>query len=70
MSLISSDEMMTLLSDLRLGIYLGIIEKTDLEKVNCAMYSALPATITAENNIQSPLERDLKRAEIMKEYLN
>ena len=68
--MLSSNEMMTLLSDLRLGINLGIIENIDLEKVNSAMYKALPATITAENNITAPLERDLKRAEIMKEYLN
>lgn len=65
----SSKEAMSLLSDLRLAVNTGIVKNISYEKINEIMYAVLPATLTKNNNITSADERDIKRAEIIKEML-
>lgn len=67
--ILTSEETMSLLSDVRLGINTGIIKNISLEDVNKTMYQVLPATIVKNYNLMAAEERDLKRAELVKEYL-
>lgn len=67
--IMSSKEGMSLISDLRFGVKLGIIKDISYEKINEIMYAILPATLTKNNNIMSAAERDIKRAEVIKEML-
>jgi len=66
----TSDEFMKLLSDVRLGVILGIIQNVKLEDLNTLMVEIQPANIMklyGEN--LSPDERDIRRTEIIKERL-
>ena len=65
----SSDEAMKRLSDLRFSINLGLIKEVSLETVNRLTYDVMPANIIQKYNIHDAKERDLKRAEIIKEAL-
>lgn len=67
--IISSSEAMTRLSDVRFAVELGIIKDIDYRKLNTATYAILPANIIKSYNIVNPDDRDLKRAEIIKELL-
>lgn len=67
--IISSSEAMTRLSDVRFAVELGIIKDIDYQKLNTATYTILPANIIKSYNIVNPDDRDLKRAEIIKELL-
>ena len=67
--ILSSSEAMNRLSDVRFAIELGIVKNIDLEKINTAMYAILPANIIKNHNLTDPADRDLKRAEIIKEIL-
>lgn len=67
--LLSSDETMSLVSDVRWGVNLGIIKNVNLEALSAVWYSTLPASITKAHNTQNPTERDLKRAELFCEAL-
>ncbi len=67
--LMTTDEAMKRLSDLRLGIALGIIEGVKPETVNEITYSILPANIVKNHNTANEFSRDLKRGEIIKSYL-
>lgn len=67
--ILSSSEAMNRLSDVRFAVELGIVENIDLEKINTAMYAILPANIIKNHNLTDPADRDLKRAEIIKEIL-
>lgn len=62
--LLSSDETMNLVSDVRWGVNLGIIKNVNLEALSEVWYNTLPASITKTHNTQNPVERDLKRAEL------
>ncbi len=62
--IISSKEALRRISDVRLGISLGIITDIPVEKLNDIMYRCLPANIINSFNIFGSRERDLKRAEI------
>ena len=62
--LLSSDETMNLVSDVRWGVNLGIIKNVNLETLSEVWYSTLPASITKAHNTQNMTERDLKRAEL------
>lgn len=64
--ILSSNEAMKRLSDLRLGVYLGILNQVTLETLNEITYSILPANIWKDYNISDPNERDLKRAELIR----
>lgn len=67
--ILTSAEAMTRLSDVRFATELGIIEDMSLQKLNTAIYAVLPANIVKNYNLTDPVERDLKRAEIIKEIL-
>nr|QGT51156.1 protein-arginine kinase [uncultured Firmicutes bacterium] len=66
---LSSEETMRMLSDVRLGVNLEIISTLTAEQVNDMMYRILPANIVKHYNLQSAADRDLKRAEIIKEIV-
>lgn len=67
--IMTSDEAMNLLSEVRWGINLGIINDICHEQLMKALYSSLPGNITKNYNTVSPLERDLKRSEILRTAL-
>lgn len=67
--ILSSGETMNLLSEVRLGVELGIIKNISFNQLNRAMYEILPANIVKNHNIADAAERDLKRAELIKEIL-
>lgn len=66
---LSSEETMRMLSDIRLGVNLEIVTALNAEQVNEIMYRILPANIAKHYNLQSAADRDLKRSEIIKEYV-
>lgn len=67
--ILSSSEAMKRLSDIRFGIDLGIIKDVTQENVNAVTYEMLPANIVQKYNLTDPDERDLKRAEIVRERM-
>ncbi len=67
--ILSSAEAMSRLSDVRFAAELGIIKNITLKMLNTATYAILPANIVKSYNLTNPMERDLKRAEIIKEVL-
>lgn len=67
--ILTSDEAMKRLSDVRMGIELGLIKDVNLEAVNGLLYEILPANIMQKYNLADPTERDLKRAEIVRERM-
>lgn len=65
--LVSSKEAMTHISDVRLGVEMGIIPDLSLEDANALFIYAGPAYIQGMTKEQlTPQSRDLKRAEIIK----
>lgn len=68
--LLSADECMTLLSDLRLGVTMGMIKDVSLETVNRLLAEAQPATLIAQagRNLDAPA-RDQLRAQTVRERL-
>ena len=67
--IVSSSEAMSRLSDVRFAVELGIIKNVDYRSINTATYSVLPANIVKNYNVADAAERDLKRAEIVREIL-
>lgn len=67
--ILSSNEAMKRLSDVRLGVELGLIPKIQLEQLNAVTYEILPANIMQKYNLSDADERDLKRAEIVRERM-
>lgn len=67
--ILTNQETMSLLSDVRLGINLGLINDISLEKISGLMYKTLPANIVQNYNTLDANERDIKRAEITRENL-
>jgi protein arginine kinase len=68
--ILSSNECMKLLSDVRLGIDLKIIKDSDIESVNEVMIMAQPAYL--QKIAEKPLsanERDIRRANLVREKL-
>lgn len=68
--IMQSSEMLSLLSDVRLGISLGIIDNTDVKTVNSLMVTASRAHLTDLQNPEPDFERDIKRAKFIRETLN
>lgn len=67
----SSDEFMNLISKVRLGVSMNIIEDVTLEDIEALIVETSPATIQA--NAGTPLEadeRDIQRSKIIRERLN
>lgn len=68
--IISSEESFKLLSDVRLGVDMGIIKNIEIETLNELMLLIQPASLQkAVGAALSPDERDIKRAEIIREKL-
>jgi len=68
--IMSSDEFMRLLSDLRLGISIGIIKNVTIEKLNELMVNIQPASILKiYGEGLSAIERDQMRAQLVRESL-
>jgi len=67
--IMQSKEMMERLSDLRFGVNLGIIDNIEYKTLNEIMIQASPANITSDHGITNAFERDVKRAEIIREKL-
>ncbi len=65
-----SKEMMDRLSDVRFGIGLGIIDDVDYTTLNDIMICASPAHISADFGIDGAVERDVKRAEMLRTALD
>ncbi|MBQ8525272.1 MAG: protein arginine kinase [Clostridia bacterium] len=66
--LMQSKELLTLLSNIRLGISLGLITELDSKTLNSLMIETSPAHVTNEN-ITTAMERDIERARIIREKL-
>lgn len=64
--LMQSKELLTLLSNIRLGISLGLITDIDSKMLNTIMIETSPAHVTDEN-ITTAMERDIERARIIRE---
>ena len=65
--LISNDECMKLLSNIRLGIAMGIVEKMDLDIINRLMIETQPATLMKNVGRKlTPSERDRIRADVVR----
>ncbi|WHH58409.1 protein arginine kinase [Petroclostridium sp. X23] len=68
---ITSEEFMKLLSDVRLGVNLGIMNHMALETLNELMIETQPASIMKRYGEDlSPEERDMKRAELIREKIS
>lgn len=68
--IISTEECLKLLSDVRLGVVMGIIKNVDISLLNEIMLLIQPATLQKiEGKPLSPEERDIKRAEIIRDKL-
>ncbi len=67
--MMSGKEMLNFLSDVRLGIYLGILNPIPFEKLTSLMVITMPANITGNEKAMSAQERDIKRAKIIKETI-
>jgi len=66
--MISGKEFLNHLSDVRMGIYLGILKPISLSKLTKLLVTTMPAMICGNSSL-SEEERDLKRAKIIYETL-
>lgn len=68
--LLTSQDFLKLISDLRLGVSLSLIENIPLETIDRLLYEAQPANLMIKEKRElSPHERDIKRAELVREQL-
>lgn len=67
--IMQSKEMMSLLSDVRLGISLKIIDNIDPKDVNMLMISTSKAHISLDDNADSAFARDVERARFIRNTL-
>ncbi len=68
--IISSSETINLLSMVRLGVDLGIIKNIDRAKINKLFIFSQPAHLQKmENKILTPMQRDIKRADLLRNEL-
>lgn len=68
--LMSNDEAMKLLSNVRTGMFTGLIKEADYAKLNRLNEQIQPATLmTAAQKELTPQERDIQRAKILSEEL-
>ncbi|ATW27073.1 protein arginine kinase [Candidatus Formimonas warabiya] len=69
--ILSSQEAMTLLSELRLGIDMKIIKEIDPKVFNVLMVTTQPAFLQQKSELElQPQVRDIKRAEIVREKIS
>ena len=68
--IISSEESLKLLSDIRMGVDMGIIKNINMGKINEITLLIQPASLQkSAGRILSPEERDIKRAELIRSKL-
>ena len=67
--MISGKEMLNLISDVRFGIYLGILKPIPFEKLTSLMVVTMPANIAGTAASMPAETRDIKRAQIIKETI-
>ncbi|MDP4092311.1 MAG: protein arginine kinase [Bacillota bacterium] len=68
--IVSAEEAVKLLSDVRLGANLGIIDDIDVNKVDELMVLIQPANLQKiSGSLLNPYERDIKRAELIRKTL-
>lgn len=68
--LLTSTEAMQLISDLRLGVNLNLIQDVSIEKINELMVTIQPGYLQKYfNSDLSGIERDIKRAQLVRETL-
>lgn len=68
--LLSHDEFMKLISNLRIGVALGIVKDIGLDTISGMICEAQPATIMANaRRDMEPSERDIERAKMVRENL-
>lgn len=68
--ILNNEEFMKLISNVRLGISMGVIDNISYEKVNGLIIDAQPATLMKNaGKALTPAERDKLRAELVKERL-
>jgi len=68
---ISSNEALKLMSDVRMGISMGIIKETTIDKVDVLLNLIQPAMIQDYfGREMTPEERDIKRAELIRKILD
>jgi protein arginine kinase len=69
--ILTTEEAMKLISDLRLGIFLGLISDLNTEMLNEIMVAIQPANLQKiEGKLLTTDERDVKRAEIIKKIIS
>ncbi len=68
--IMTSSEAINLISLVRWGINLGIIKDISPRQLLDAFYESQPATLTKTYNLTTPLERDLKRSEVIRSILS
>ncbi|MCD8049319.1 MAG: protein arginine kinase [Clostridia bacterium] len=66
---LSSEEAFSLISDVALGINLGIITGIEHKNLTDALFNTLPASLSLANNNAESAERDILRAEYMRTNL-
>jgi protein arginine kinase len=68
--IITSDESYKLISDVRLGVYMGIIKDVDIKTLNELMLLLQPASLQKHSGKNLSVdERDIKRAELVRKVL-
>lgn len=68
--ILSGDEFMRLISNVRLGVATGIIEDISLDTISALMVSAQAGMITAkEGHSMDAAQRDIKRAQLVRETI-
>ncbi len=67
--MLSGKELLNLISDVRLGIYLGILKEIPFQKLTSLMVITMPANITGSAVSLTVEQRDMKRAQIVKELI-
>jgi len=68
--IMSSEESQKLLSDVRLGVIMGLIRHVDLKKINDLMLMIQPAYLQKLAGAElRPDERDVRRAELLRKNL-
>ncbi len=68
---ISSDEAFSLVSDVLLGISLGIINNIEASRLSNALFATMPASLSKSGNLtdSDPTSRDIARAQYFRENL-
>ena len=67
--MISSNEALTLVSNVCMGANAGIIKNIDTYSLRGALFSSMPASLALKMQEKTPIDRDVKRAQILQNVL-